>query len=185
MAAVATWQRGNVVADNVHAPCHRAAAAAAAADDLLHISPRIPHPTANLEILLHIIIIVYKRINSGFNGFPLLSILCIYISFFYFRMWMDGRLACVCMLAACTVLKDFDEVLTNRARHVVTEIQRTVEAAEALKRRDFKKVSIFVYQTSIFILYPHIFQRVKLNCYCVRRRRRRPRRCACVFVCAA
>lgn len=91
---------------------------------------------------------------------------------------------CVCALTACTALKDFDEVLTKRARHVVTEIQRTVEAAEALKRRDFKKVSIFVsvcvcvgYKTSIFILYPHIFQQVKLNCYCVQRR------CACV--CAA
>lgn len=37
-------------------------------------------------------------------------------------------------------LKGSDEVLIKRARHVVTEIQRTREAAEALKGRDFKKV---------------------------------------------
>lgn len=74
--------------------------------------------------------------------FPLLSILCIYISFFYFRTCVCG---CVVFLGIWwrvhTALKDSDEVLTKRARHVVTETQRTLEAAQALKRSDFKKVS--------------------------------------------
>lgn len=39
------------------------------------------------------------------------------------------------------VLKGKDEVLAKRARHVITEIQRTREAAEALRKRDFKEVS--------------------------------------------
>lgn len=38
-----------------------------------------------------------------------------------------------------TALND-DPVLIQRARHVITEIQRTHEAAEALKRSDFIKV---------------------------------------------
>ncbi|KAJ6634745.1 Galactokinase [Pseudolycoriella hygida] len=36
-----------------------------------------------------------------------------------------------------TALKDCDEVLIRRARHVITEIQRTEEAAEALKGHNF------------------------------------------------
>lgn len=36
-----------------------------------------------------------------------------------------------------------DEVLIKRARHVITEMKRTFDAAEALKRRDFKQVSFF------------------------------------------
>lgn len=43
------------------------------------------------------------------------------------------------------VLKGKDEVLAKRARHVITEIQRTREAAEALRKRDFKEVSIMKY----------------------------------------
>lgn len=37
-------------------------------------------------------------------------------------------------------LNGAEEVLIKRARHVVTEIKRTYEAAEALRGRDFKKV---------------------------------------------
>lgn len=33
-----------------------------------------------------------------------------------------------------------DAMLLKRARHVITEIQRTREAAEALRKRDFKEV---------------------------------------------
>lgn len=33
-----------------------------------------------------------------------------------------------------------DAILLKRARHVITEIQRTREAAEALRKRDFKEV---------------------------------------------
>lgn len=43
---------------------------------------------------------------------------------------------CFCVAA----LSGHDEVLAKRARHVITEIQRTQEAADALKRCDFKKV---------------------------------------------
>lgn len=39
-------------------------------------------------------------------------------------------------------LKGNDGVLLKRARHVITEIQRTQEAAKALERCDFKKVCI-------------------------------------------
>lgn len=41
-------------------------------------------------------------------------------------------------------LKGHDPVLTKRARHVITEIQRTREAADALRKRDFEKVSISI-----------------------------------------
>lgn len=37
-------------------------------------------------------------------------------------------------------LKNSDEVLIKRARHVITEIQRTYEAAEALKGHNFVQV---------------------------------------------
>ncbi|XP_058454022.1 galactokinase-like isoform X2 [Malaya genurostris] len=37
-------------------------------------------------------------------------------------------------------LKDADEVLMRRARHVITEIKRTVAAADALKANDFQKM---------------------------------------------
>lgn len=40
-------------------------------------------------------------------------------------------------------LKNADEVLLKRARHVITEVQRTIEAAEAMKSHDFIKVSIY------------------------------------------
>lgn len=40
-----------------------------------------------------------------------------------------------------TALKGHDEVLTKRARHVITEIQRTSDAADALKKKDFVKVN--------------------------------------------
>lgn len=39
-------------------------------------------------------------------------------------------------------LKNGRQVLIKRARHVITETNRTQEAAEALKRRDFIKVYI-------------------------------------------
>ncbi|XP_053697681.1 galactokinase-like isoform X2 [Sabethes cyaneus] len=39
-----------------------------------------------------------------------------------------------------TALKGADEVLTRRARHVITEIKRTVAAAEALKENDFEQM---------------------------------------------
>ena len=45
------------------------------------------------------------------------------------------------MFVLFTALKGSDEVFTKRARHVITEIQRTREAAEALRRKDFKEVS--------------------------------------------
>lgn len=67
----------------------------------------------------------------------------------YGRVYVVYVCVCGCVRACPTALKDFDEVLTKRARHVVTEIQRTFEAAEALKRRDFKKVSVLPSQTSI------------------------------------
>lgn len=35
-----------------------------------------------------------------------------------------------------------DDVLLRRARHVITEIQRTREAAEALRKQDFKEVCL-------------------------------------------
>lgn len=38
------------------------------------------------------------------------------------------------------VLHGHDEVLFKRARHVITEIQRTRDAADALKKKDFVKV---------------------------------------------
>lgn len=41
-----------------------------------------------------------------------------------------------------SALKNADEVLLKRARHVITEVQRTIEAAEAMKSHDFIKVSI-------------------------------------------
>lgn len=39
-----------------------------------------------------------------------------------------------------TALKGHDDVLTKRARHVITEIERTRQAADALKKRDFETV---------------------------------------------
>lgn len=41
---------------------------------------------------------------------------------------------------SCVALKNGRQVLIKRARHVITETNRTQEAAEALKRRDFIKV---------------------------------------------
>lgn len=35
-----------------------------------------------------------------------------------------------------------DAVLLKRARHVITEIQRTQEAANALRKQDFKEVCL-------------------------------------------
>lgn len=39
-----------------------------------------------------------------------------------------------------TALQGHDDVLTKRARHVITEIERCRKAAEALKKRDFEMV---------------------------------------------
>lgn len=95
-------------------------------------------------------------VSTSFN-FMYLYFLFLFphMCFFLLRIWWRVH----------TALKDSDEVLTKRARHVVTEIQRTLEAAETLKRRDFKKVSAcYVSKTSICTY----FQRVKLNCYCAK-----------------
>lgn len=40
-----------------------------------------------------------------------------------------------------TALNQEEEILLKRARHVITEIKRTNEAAEALRQHNFKKVS--------------------------------------------
>lgn len=44
------------------------------------------------------------------------------------------------------------EVLIKRARHVITEIKRTHDAAEALNRRDFQQVKKIHLQIKFFIL---------------------------------
>jgi len=44
-------------------------------------------------------------------------------------------------------LNGAEEVLIKRARHVVTEIKRTYEAAEALRGRDFKKMGILMFES--------------------------------------
>ncbi|CAO1408953.1 unnamed protein product [Diamesa serratosioi] len=43
-------------------------------------------------------------------------------------------------LSNLNALKNADEVLLKRARHVITEVQRTIQAAEAMKSHDFIKV---------------------------------------------
>lgn len=41
-----------------------------------------------------------------------------------------------------SALQGHDEVLFKRARHVITGIQRTRDAADALKKKDFVKVML-------------------------------------------
>lgn len=53
------------------------------------------------------------------------------LNFFYFHKRLHSYAA----------LKNCDEVLIKRARHVITEIQRTYEAAEALKGHNFVQVT--------------------------------------------
>lgn len=45
-----------------------------------------------------------------------------------------------CYSLLFAALKGHDEILLKRARHVITEIQRTRDAADALRKKDFAKV---------------------------------------------
>lgn len=56
------------------------------------------------------------------------------------------------VLHSYAALKNSDEVLIKRARHVITEIQRTYEAAEALKGHNFVQVTEREYNLHDFFL---------------------------------
>lgn len=60
-------------------------------------------------------------------------------------------------LHSYTALKNSDEVLIKRARHVITEIKRTYEAAEALKGHDFVQVTkrnfLFYHFATLTLIY--------------------------------
>lgn len=60
-----------------------------------------------------------------------------------------------------------DAILLKRARHVITEIQRTREAAEALRKRDFKEVCwlfILIEKIKSFIRLRHSIQGYNIRC---------------------
>lgn len=51
---------------------------------------------------------------------------------------------CVCSFLLFAALKNADEILIKRGRHVITEIKRTRDAADALQNHDFEKVKILI-----------------------------------------
>lgn len=59
----------------------------------------------------------------------------------------------------------------KRARHVITEIQRTRDAADALKKKDFVKV-MYIERTVVFQLRAHWAENseriiYKLSAFCI------------------
>lgn len=77
-----------------------------------------------------------------FCCFVLCSALSANFFFFFFCCFF---FAFTILLFVCfctkTALNQEEEILLKRARHVITEIKRTNEAAEALRQHNFKKVS--------------------------------------------
>lgn len=127
--------------------------------------PPLPHTQAHTQqhktrnnLHAHLNITIGENFHGIFFDFTYIFITCSHSYFPHiFIIHIFNLITVLQRNAKC------EEVLLKRARHVITEIKRTQEAADALKNHDFKKVKKEIAHTNLpsdtvgVILNIHLF----------------------------